>query len=241
MLTISSVAVSPLPQQAPTAKAQPVTPAKTSNAVSSENAGVSVVVASAGDGGRAEAVYAPLAFPPVAPTGESAVVNVRNNGAAPERVGEVAASAVAAVAVGQNSSAAEADDTNRVREAAQAQAQENRGEPVGNAQAEQARAQARAQVDAQRFKGEFPREVKSPTQEALDTQINELLPNMWKASRAAVDMLIGEEAKAAAAARAEVLAPQPSVPNERALDATDNYVRTGSEPSPSGGQVDQRV
>lgn len=241
MLTISSVAVSPLPQQAPTAKAQPVTPVKTSNAVSSENAGVSVVVAPAGDGGRAEPVYAPQAFPPVTPTGESAVVNVRNNAAAPERVGEVAASAVAAVAVGQSSASTEAEGTNPVRDAAQAQAESNRSEPAGNAQAEQARAQARAQVEVQRFKGEFPREVKSPTQEALDTQINELLPNMWKASRAAVDMLIGEEAKAAAAARAEVLAPQPEVPSERALDATDNYVRTGSEPSLPGGQVDKRV
>ena len=74
-------------------------------------------------------------------------------------------------------------------------------------------------------------------------QINELLPNMWKASRAAVDVLIGEEAKAAAAARAEVLTPAPEVPSERAIEATDTYVRTasGEAQPPAGSRVDKLI
>jgi hypothetical protein len=50
--------------------------------------------------------------------------------------------------------------------------------------------------------GELPTDPKDPVVEAMETQIKELLPNLWKASRAAVDVLIGEEAKAAAAERA---------------------------------------
>ncbi len=249
MLNISSIAVAPLPPQAPTVRAQPVVPVKTSNTVSPENVGVSVVVSPGGDGARAEPVYRPTAMPPVTPTGESASVRVRNNGAAPERVGDVAASAVASVAVSRaapSEGAPDAEASNPVREAAQAQAQENRQRVEGNqsdasAQA-RAQAEAQAQVEAQRFKGELPREVKSPAREALDLQINELLPNMWKASRAAVDVLIGEEARAAAAARAEVLAPQPDVPSERAIEATDTYVRTaGGDVQPPGSNVDKLI
>jgi hypothetical protein len=188
-------------------------------------------------------------MPPVNPTGEAPTVRVRNNGAAPERVGEVAASAVAAVAVNRAAAtegAPDAEATNPVRDAAQTQAQDNQ-QRVEDEQADpsvQARAQAEAQAQAEalRFKGELPREVKSPAREALDLQINELLPNMWKASRAAVDVLIGEEARAAAAARAEVLAPQPEVPSERAIEATDTYVRTaGGDTQPPGSNVDKLI
>ncbi len=251
MLNISSIAVAPLPPQAPTVKVQPVVPVKPSNTVSPENVGVSVVVSPGGDGARAEPVYRPSAMPPVNPTGEAATVRVRNNGAAPERVGEVAASAVAAVAVNRAAAtegAPDAEAINPVREAAQTQAQDNQqrvedeqADPSVQARA-QAEAQAQAQAEALRFKGELPREVKSPAREALDLQINELLPNMWKASRAAVDVLIGEEARAAAAARAEVLAPQPEVPSERAIEATDTYVRTaGGDVQSPGSNVDKLI
>lgn len=251
MLNISSVAVAPLPQQAPTVKVPAVVPVKPSNTVSPENVGVTVAVSSGGDGARAEPVYKPSSLPPVSPTGESATVRVRNNGAAPERVGEVAASAVAAVAVNraQGGNAEGAEGVNPVRDAAQAQAQENSQRVAEDEQADpnpQARAQAEARVQAeaaQRFKGEFPREVKSPAREALDLQINELLPNMWKASRAAVDVLIGEEARAAAAARAEVLSPAADVPSDRAMEATDTYVRTasGDAQPPAGSRVDRLI
>lgn len=40
-----------------------------------------------------------------------------------------------------------------------------------------------------RFKGELPPEPKAPAQEALERQIEEYIPNLWKASRAAVDAL----------------------------------------------------
>ncbi|NIC41948.1 hypothetical protein [Aquabacterium sp. A08] len=256
MLTISSVAVSPVPPQAPVAKAQPVVPVKPSNAVSPENAGVSVVVSQGGgDGGRAAAVYAPPALPPVNPTGQTATVEVRNNAAAPDKVGQVPAAAQAtAGAVAQASRAAAPAPSNAADGAAQdataAAPEADEANPAAapnaqtQAQARQAEAEraAQARAEQQRFKGEFPREVKSPAQEAMDTQINELLPNMWKASRAAVDVLIGDDARAAAAARAEVLAPQPPMPSERALEATENYVRTGSGDFPApGANVNQRV
>lgn len=43
----------------------------------------------------------------------------------------------------------------------------------------------------ERFKGELPPEPKSADQERLDKQVDELIPNLWKASRAAVDALSG--------------------------------------------------
>lgn len=40
-----------------------------------------------------------------------------------------------------------------------------------------------------RFKGELPAEPKSSVEQALDQQIEQFIPNLWKASRAAVDAL----------------------------------------------------
>ena len=42
---------------------------------------------------------------------------------------------------------------------------------------------------ASRFKGELPAEPKSSVEQALDQQIEQFIPNLWKASRAAVDAL----------------------------------------------------
>lgn len=246
MITISSVAVSPMPQQAPTAKAQPVTPAKPSNAVSPENAGVSVVVTQGGDGARAAGVYAPSAFPPVNPTDQAPKADVRNNAAAPEKVGlpaeamaATSAAALAAKAARSEPAAVSAAATTDAEPSPAVQAQQQRNADTERAARAQREAQSRA--EQQRFKGELPREFKSPEQEALDQQINELLPNMWKASRAAVDVLIGEDARAAAAARAKVLAPLPPLPSERALEATESYQRTVAEPPAQGTTLDRRV
>jgi len=252
MLTISSVAVSNAPPQAPVVKAQPSPPAKAGAGVSPQNAGVSVEVSEAG-AGRVEAVYVPQPFAPVSPASQAPEARLSSNPAAPERVAEVAASAVAAVAVGQALRAREAGadvtEAPSVQEAAQVQAQEKRGgakrtvaadELASSEGAESAR-QSRASVP--RFKGEFPVEYKAPDQLAQESQINDLLQNTWKASRAAVDVLIGEEARAAAAARAASFAPPPDVPSERGVEAAETYQRTGSEaelPSP-GSQFDRRV
>lgn len=242
MLTISSVAVSPLPQQAPTVRAQPVMPVRPSNAVSPESAGVSVVVVSGGDAARAEPVYAPSSLPPVAPSGEAAAAHARNNAADPERTPAPDA-AVTRAAFAEALAQTRAAQTDAVGAAPSAETAQRAGQQVQRAD-EQAR-------QVQRFRGELPPEVPSPTDQAMEAQINELVPNMWRASRAAVDMLIGEEARAAAAARAEVLAPQPEVqaleaqtiqPSERALEAAESYVRTaGGEPPTAGSQIDRRV
>lgn len=256
MLTISSIAVSPVPPQAPAAKAQPVLPVKPSLAVSSENAGVSVVVSQGGDGGSSAAVYAPPAFPPVNPSGQMPAVEVQKNAAVPEQNGArgVAAPAAAALAASGVAAAAQPATAPAEADAAVASAANNPANASDEAaaaqeeqqtqrqQADQAARDQQARAQAQRFKGQLPVEVKSPVEEAMDTQIKELLPNMWKASRAAVDVLIGEEARAAAAARAEALAPVPEVPTERALEATENYARTGgAEPASPGSTVSQLV
>lgn len=251
MLTISSVAVSPLPPQAPTAKSQPVVPVKPSNTVSPENVGVSVVVTQSGDGGRTAAVYTPAALPPVNPSGQAATVEVEKNAAAPDKAGVVPAAALAAsgavAAASQlrataGTPAAEGPETAQDPATNETATDPSAQDQARQAQADRAERNAQARAEQQRFKGEFPREVKNPVQEAMDTQINELLPNMWKASRAAVDVLIGDDARAAAAARAEVLAPQPPLPSERALEATENYVRTGNGDFPApGANVNQRV
>lgn len=43
--------------------------------------------------------------------------------------------------------------------------------------------------DRSRFKGELPPEPKNAADEAMDQQIEEFIPNLWKASRAAVEAL----------------------------------------------------
>lgn len=62
---------------------------------------------------------------------------------------------------------------------------------------------------AVRFKGELPAEPKSTVEQALDQQIEEFIPNLWKASRAAVDALTAntsaEEAASPEGPRTEIL------------------------------------
>lgn len=254
MLTISSVAVSPLPPQAPTvARVQPATPTKGSNNVSLENQGVVAPVTPAGEGSRAQLVYAPSSLPPVNPTGDAPRVNNFNNPAVPERTGDGVAQSIASqlaarradTPVSEPPTSPDADGTDS---SATADARPSDGgapsarDVSQDRQTPPAEQAALARAEQQRFRGELPVEVKNPAMEAMDTQIKELLPNMWKASRAAVDVLIGEEARAAAA-RAEVLGGRPPVPPERAVEATENYSRTSNLPDPgsAGRNVDRLV
>jgi hypothetical protein len=270
MLTISSVAVAPMPQQAPAVRPQqPVTSVKPSNAVSPSSLGVPAAAAQAGQGLGVQALYAPSALPPFAPTSEVAKVEPEKNAAAPEKVGLAQASTVglarspvaeAALAVaatrangnaGGASASASANPASANTNASStsvpgtenqvnAAAQQEQAQRTQDAQSEQGAQQANARAEQRRVQAERAPvvDVKNPAMEAMDTQIKELLPNMWKASRAAVDVLIGEEAMAAAAARAEVLGNGPS---ERALEATETYAQTsvGAPASTTGAAVDR--
>lgn len=257
MLTISSVAVSPVPPQAPTvARVQPTTPVKVSDNVAPENQGVTAPVTPAGEGSRAQVVYAPSTLPPVNPTGEAPLVINFNNPAMPERMGLPPAQPEPQRPTGQpGGGRAEAGgEEAQAAEAAQARQPDaeraSPGSARGNEEAETGAANgqptlAQRAAEAERRRAERGPEVKNPALEAMDTQIKELLPNMWKASRAAVDMLIGEEARAAAAARAELLVPPKvaSPPDRAAAEAAESYVRTASAPDrpAAGGNLDRLV
>jgi len=206
MLTISSISVSPWPQQMPTVKAQPVSATKSSNAVSDDSAGEAVPVAGIGDAGAVLATYAPSALPPASPVAESASTDLPPNAAVPDEARKVVDSALAQ------------------REAAQAAQLARGGQSSANkAVAEQAR--------STRFQGELPPEFKHPEQKALETKINDFVPNLWKASGAAVDVLIGDDAKAAAAARAEVF--------DQLAKAADNPVAAEAPVDPYAAQAAQ--
>lgn len=225
MLTISSISVSPWPQQTPTVKAQPVSASKTSHAVSPETAGGTVAVNALPEGGTAQAVYTTSALPPVDPTGESVQTTLWNNAAVPERatLSGAVQSAMAQREVAQSIST----------DAKVARAPEPTPADVQQSQVAAVASKQEALQEVTRYRGELPLADKPPEQKALDTQINELVPNLWKASRAAVDVLIGEEAKAAAAARAEVLAQVAAAPepvlSEKALEATETYAAQASQ------------
>ncbi|MEN9385017.1 MAG: hypothetical protein RI959_123 [Pseudomonadota bacterium] len=208
MLHINSISVAPWPQQAASVKAQPVTTAKASNVVSKDSAGSAVSAAASGEVGRVQATFLPSALPPVNPVKEAVGADMLNNAAAPERSGEVAS---------QVSAQVRSRGRSVVSEAAQALgAQPSSATGVANAASgdeASAKIDPLAMADAQALRandskqrpspiGELPTDPKDPVVEAMETQIKELLPNLWKASRAAVDVLIGEEAKAAAAERA---------------------------------------
>lgn len=244
MLTISSVAVSPVPPQAPTVvRVQPTPSVKASDNVSAENQGVIAPVAPAGDGSRVQGVYAPSSLPPVNPTGEAPRINNFNNAATPERFGDAL---VVSAARAQAQASAQLAPHARTERSTAASSTTTADEPAFSATLsaeEQAVPAAQARAETPRFRGELPPEVKNPAMQAMEAQINDLLPNMWSASRAAVDVLIGEEARSASAARAEVLAGRLSVNADRATEATENYSRTSNLPSPpsTGRTIDRMV
>ena len=199
MLTISSIAVAPLPQQAtPVVRAQPVTSAKPGNAVA-RDAAAPAQVTPQGDAARVQVAAAPP-LAPVTPPQESQRAEGQTNAAVPERNGLPPATATEpgprerAQAQAQ---AAQQERAERAREEdAARRAEERRALQRGD---EQRRADAAGKAEEG-----YP-VVKNPALEALDKQIEELLPNLWKASRKVVDMVIGEEALKAAAERAQKL------------------------------------
>jgi hypothetical protein len=218
MLTISSIGVMPWPQQAPTTKAQPVTATKTSNAVSAENARPGSSVVSAGDAAQVQATYAPSSLPPVDPASEALAAVTYSNAQAPERSGQVPAQQV------QPSD--QQEDLARVRDAQTEQpSARTQEQALSNRRTDPQVAQQQSD-EIRRFRGELPVEYKSPVQEALDTQIKDLLPNMWAASRAAVDVLIGDDARAAAAARAADAAEKAKAQVAAAADKTSEVNET---------------
>lgn len=247
MLTISSIAVAPAPQSTPTVRAQPVTPARPSSAVSRESTG-GAVVAPQGEAARAQ-MQAPSPLSPVAPTQEGQRADAYNNAAAPERSGlpPPTANTVRGGETSQEKSRADAravEEERRIREAEQQRLQAAKRRLQEQAGATERVKQAGRASDED--KG-FP-EVKNPALEALDNQIKELLPNMWKASRAAVDMMIGEAALKAAQERAKRLEelqnrlnvrPLANVPVE-AAQTYDAAAKAADQPF-AGAQLDRLV
>jgi hypothetical protein len=258
MLTISSIAVAPAPQSTPTVRAQPVTPARPSNAVARENA-AGGAVAPQGEAARVQAQAAPPVLAPVTPAQEGQRADGFANAAAPERAGlpppTAKESGLAAGAEGGGLAARvrAAEEERRTRETEEAQAQRRLDERAQQraVQADPARARgARGGATPNRAEGEadFP-EVKNPALERLDTQIKELLPNIWKASRAAVDMVIGEEAIKAAQERAQRLEelqarlntrPLANLPPDEAAQTYGEAAQGESRPAP-GSQLDRLV
>ena len=249
MLTISSIAVAPAPQSTPTVRAQPVTPARPSNAVARENV-AGTVVAPQGEAGRAQAQPTTPTLSPVAPAQEGQRADGFANGAAPERSG-----LPLPVAGREDPRAEDAQARTNPAEAQTRLAErDKRAREARDAQDAEARRRAQAQTSPGRGedaatrlgRADFP-EVKNPVLEAMDAQIKDLLPNMWKASRAAVDMMIGEEAIQAAQERARRLEELQTRLNTRPLanvppsDAAQNYSTASDDsnrPAP-GAQVDQ--
>ena len=258
MLTISSIAVAPAPQSTPTVRAQPVMPARPSNAVARENA-AGGVVAPQGEAARVQTQAAPPVLAPVTPAQEGQRADGFANAAAPERAGlppptaNAARGGAGAEGGGVAARVRAAEEDRRAREAEEAQAQRRLDEQAQQraAQANPIRAQgARSGAAPDRTDGEadFPK-VKNPALERLDTQIKELLPNMWKASRAAVDMVIGEEALKAAQERAQRLEelqarlntrPLANVPADEAAQTYGEAVQ-GEPRTVPGSQLDRLV
>lgn len=84
-----------------------------------------------------------------------------------------------------------------------------------------------------RFKGELPAEPKTLEQQALDQQIEEFIPNLWKASRAAVDALA-----ASANASADASAASPEGPRtEMPVSETPYMLPEGGKPPTSPGTL----
>lgn len=241
MLNISSVVVAPRPPQAPAAKVQPVTAAKPSNAVSPENTGPTVAAVAAAEGNRVQTVATPGPMAPVEPAREAMAAEVQANVAAPTRL----TAAPATVARAAPSTPAPQASAPTVQAAS---VNDLANPPPPSREVAELPPPGRRDSPAARFRGELPPEVKNPADAAIEQQVNNLIPSLWEASRVAVDVLIGEEAKAAAARAAEIaqnLNPQPYVPSgDQAIEAAQTYVaQTASPPEPQrpGANVQEQA
>lgn len=81
---------------------------------------------------------------------------------------------------------------------------------------------------AARFKGELPAEPKSAVEQALEQQIEEFIPNLWKASRAAVDALTVNASPEAASPEG----PRTEIP----VNETPYMLPEGGKPPTSPGR-----
>ncbi len=229
MLTISSITVSPWPQPAPNVPAQPVTTAKPSQNVSPANAGVPVPVAPAGEGAQVQTTYVPRALPPVEAKREAAPADLPANATRPEQPvvegpsRQITAAPRQAPQQSQEAPGAASQPPSAATQSRQA------AQPDGPPEVQ------RPEVATARFPGELPPEVKNPAVAAMEKQIQELVPNLWLASRKAVDVLIGENAKSAAAARAEDLAAAKPAPGARSATAAEGVAQSYADQSAGNG------
>lgn len=260
MLTISSISVSPPPQQPASVTAQPISSAPSSRAgggaSARPNAGVPVPVAPAGEGVAVQRAFVPTSLPPVQAARPTAAADVPTNAVRPEipvaatptalaaaraasaqpaqpaqpaRAGSAAAPALPATpaTLASPASAAALAAPSRQRVVADSVATNPDSAPVANPELAPANTQvvlptvnlgtpAPAPAVAQNpdnaagvprvVSGELPEPPQNPVDVALEQRINNLLPSLWEASRAAVDVLIGDEARAAAARAADAAA-----------------------------------
>ena len=90
-----------------------------------------------------------------------------------------------------------------------------------------------------RFKGELPPEPKGPVDQALDRQIEEYIPNLWKASRAAVDAFVARNEDRSADFAPTVLSETPlGTGRELPYAAGD---ASGKPPATPGSLLDLEV
>jgi len=180
-LSLGGVSVPPL---IPSVRTQTVTTGKTSQAVSRANAGTEVSVVPAGTEGLVPSSNEGSALPPVNPTGESQTALMHKNSASPERSGETALPTT--VLANQPAVTPES--------AAASKGQEANGANAAAKQETIAQAEQKAANQA-RYPGELPPAYKSPDQKALEEQINNFVPNLWKASAAAVASTVTKPAE----------------------------------------------
>lgn len=185
---------------------------------------------------------------PVTPTKQSKAVSLENAGASlPVTPMGESGKALATYAPSTLAPVAPTGETANTSVLANPAVPERTGlpnEPVAQPSAQPVNAKAKAAPDGPAsskasFPGQLPEPYKAPDEVALEQQINEFVPNLWKASRAAVDVLIGEEAQAAAmAARAQAhetrVAALKDAPESTPADAANSYTAQAGTSKPGG-------
>lgn len=90
-----------------------------------------------------------------------------------------------------------------------------------------------------RFKGELPPAPKNPAEQALERQIEDYIPNLWKASRAAVDAFVSRSEERGADFAPTVLSETPlSAAREAPYGLGD---ANGKPPATPGSLLDLEV
>lgn len=182
-LSLGGVSVPPL---IPSVRTQAVTTGKSSQAVSRANAGTEVSVVPSGAEGLVPSSQEGRALPPVNPAGESQTALMYKNSASPERSGEAALPTTVLA-----NAPAVAPDATPAAKAPESDATSAAAKQETLVQAEQKAAKQ------PRYPGELPPAYKSPDQKALEEQINNFVPNLWKASAAAVASSVNKQVEPA--------------------------------------------